>query len=198
MKIGLTGGIGSGKSILGRLFAVLGIPVYQADNAAKIIMETPSEIKQAICNQLGTQYYTPNGQLRSNALSKHVFSCPHALRTLNNIVHPAVLKDFGHWCKQQRNPYCILEAALILESQFHNKLDAICLVLSPLALRMRRLGRRDPQRSPADLHAIMAQQIQPQEAQQKADHIIYNDPYHSLIQQAREVIADWTSAQIKQ
>ena len=102
-KIGLTGGIGSGKSTIGRIFSTLGIPVYDADKAAKTLMNT-DPLKKKISTQFGSHYYNPQGDLRRTALAKVVFSNPKALETLNNLVHPLVLKDFEQWQQTTTSP----------------------------------------------------------------------------------------------
>ncbi len=145
LKIGLTGGIGSGKSFVCNLFAQLGIPIYNSDERGKYLMANSHEVKEAILNLLGKEAYK-DGALNRNHIASVVFNDPKLLNKLNNIVHPAVFKDFNHWCsiQEKENPAFILkEAAILFESGAYKKLDKIILITAPEHVRIERVMERD-------------------------------------------------------
>lgn len=142
LKIGITGGIGSGKSTVAKIFEVLGIPVYYADDAAKRLMQEDEELKKKIQLQFGNEVYT-NGQLNRKRLAEIVFASPEKLAQLNALVHPATLKDAERWMQKQITPYAIKEAALIFESGAHEYLDYVIGVTAPAPLRIQRTMQRD-------------------------------------------------------
>ena len=142
LKIGITGGIGSGKSTVAKVFEVLGIPVYYADNAAKQLMNKDENLKEKITKQFGNQVYT-DGKLNRKYLSEIVFNNPEKLALLNSLVHPAILKDAERWMQQQTTPYAIKEAALIFESGAQQHLDYVIGVTAPAPLRIHRTMQRD-------------------------------------------------------
>ena len=140
--VGLTGGIGSGKSTVGRMFADLGVPVYDSDSAAKKLMESSSKIKNEIKELLGDAAYSGK-KLNKKYISKRVFNDPDALKRLNSIVHPVVKKDFLSWATQQEAPYVIQEAAIIFENGSYKNYDKVILVKAPKKVRVRRIMERD-------------------------------------------------------
>lgn len=142
LKIGITGGIGSGKSTVAKVFEVLGIPVYYADDAAKQLMNKDENLKEKITKQFGNQVYT-DGKLNRTYLSEIVFNNPEKLALLNSLVHPAILKDAERWMQQQTTPYAIKEAALIFESGAQQHLDYVIGVTAPAPLRIHRTMQRD-------------------------------------------------------
>lgn len=142
IKVGLTGGIGSGKSTVAKVFEVLGIPVYYADDAAKKLMHEDEELKKKIQLQFGKEVYS-NGQLNRKYLAEIVFTSPEKLAQLNALVHPATLQDAERWMQHQTTPYAIKEAALIFESGAHEYLDYVIGVTAPAPLRIQRTMQRD-------------------------------------------------------
>src|SRR6187401_2739191 len=142
LKIGLTGGIGSGKSTVAQIFEVLGIPVYYADIAAKKIMNEDEGLRSAITNIFGEQAYS-NNILDRKYISSIVFSDPVKLQQLNALVHPATKKDGEAWMEHQTSPYAIHEAALIFEAKVSERLDFVIGVSSPIDLRIKRAMVRD-------------------------------------------------------
>jgi dephospho-CoA kinase len=148
LKIGLTGGIGSGKSTVAKVFETLGIPVYYADDAAKRLMNEDAALQLKIQEQFGNAAYT-NGQLNRKYIADIVFTSPEKLELLNTIVHPATLKDANNWMQQhevscgQITPYAIKEAALIFESGAQQHLDYVIGVYAPTPLRIQRTMQRD-------------------------------------------------------
>ena len=142
MIVGLTGGIGSGKSTVAKMFVELGIPVYDSDMEAKELMVGSSEVKNAITELLGEEAYDNQGLNRPYIADK-VFKDPELLEKLNAIVHPAVRKHFLDWVERQESPYVIQETALIFENDAQDKYDYTILVTAPVETRIQRVIDRD-------------------------------------------------------
>ena len=142
LKVGITGGIGSGKTTVARVFEVQGIPVYYADDAAKRLMNEDEALKQKIKEQFGESIYI-NGNLNRKELAHIVFNAPEKLSLLNAIIHPATIKDAARWMQQQTTTYSIKEAALIFESGAQEQLDYVIGVSAPTPLRIQRAMNRD-------------------------------------------------------
>ena len=142
MIVGLTGGIGSGKSTVAKMFVELGIPVYDSDMEAKELMVGSSEVKNAITELLGEEAYDNQGLNRPYIADK-VFKDPELLEKLNAIVHPAVRKHFLDWVERQESPYVIQETALIFENDAQDKYDYTILVTAPVETRIQRVIERD-------------------------------------------------------
>ncbi len=142
LKIGLTGGIGSGKSTVAKIFEQLNVPVYYADNQAKRIIETDAEVRKEIIQLFGPESFIAEKYNRAY-ISKIAFQQPSLLQALNAIVHPLTIADAMNWIKQQDAPYVIKEAALIFESGSEKELDAVIGVWSTLPLRVKRVMQRD-------------------------------------------------------
>ena len=142
LKIGITGGIGSGKSTVARVFETLGIPVYNADEAAKRLMQEDPELKSQIIKLFGGDAYI-NGQLNRSFISGLAFSNPEKVKALNALVHPATINDAKSWMAKQQSPYALKEAALIFESGSEKELDYVIGVFAPEELRIRRVMERD-------------------------------------------------------
>ena len=142
LRVGLTGGIGSGKSTVAKIFEVLGIPVYYADAAAKRLMNEDDELKKNIIAHFGNESYK-NDQLNRSYISSLVFNNKAKLELLNSLTHPATIRDANKWMQQQTSPYAIKEAALIFESGSAEHLDHIIGVYTPAPLRIRRIVQRD-------------------------------------------------------
>ncbi len=182
LKIGITGGIGTGKSTICDIFALLGIPVYNADKAAKRLMATNEGLKKQLIATFGTAAFTSTGDLDTTYLANKVFTDEKALKQLNALVHPAVLADFDQWCSQQQAPYVLKEAALLIESGSYKQCDYTILVESPLEWRIQRLQNRDNS-SEAQIRARIANQWPDEEKAKLANFLILNDEKHLLIPQ---------------
>lgn len=185
IKIGITGGIGSGKSTVCRLFQVLGIPVYNADNEAKNLMVNDTTLKNKIINLLGQETYI-NGELNREFIASKVFKDTDLLKKLNDIVHPAVKKDFIAWSESQKAPYVIYEAALMIESGSYKLMDKIIVVAAPMKLRIARVCLRD-NASIEKVKDRINNQLTQKNMLKYADHVITNDGKKSLIKQVIEL-----------
>lgn len=141
--VGLTGGIGSGKSTVARFFEALGIPIYIADDRAKELMVNDTALKQAIIELLGVAAYAENGNLNRAYIASQVFSHADLLNRLNALVHPAVGKDFKKWVNSQNSPYVIKEAAILFENGNYKQSDKNILVTAPTEMRIERVINRD-------------------------------------------------------
>jgi dephospho-CoA kinase len=184
LQIGITGGIGSGKSLVCRIFNVLGIPVYDADSRAKLLYIQNAELKNQIVHAFGAQAYTVTGQLNKIYLAGKVFNDSQQLMLLNSLVHPKVAEDYSLWVQQHIHfPYIIKEAALLFESGSYNKLDKIITVFAPIELRMGRIIQRDKGRTQEEIKAIISKQMTEEEKLAKADFVVYNDEVHLIIPQ---------------
>lgn len=182
LKVGITGGIGSGKTTVARIFQLLGIPVYFADQAARSIMQTDPEVIGQVKTLLGDEAYLPDGTLNRVYVAKRVFQDQRLLEQLNAITHPATIRDAENWMKQQHTPYAIKEAALLFETSAFHYLDRIIVVYAPRALRIQRVMQRDHV-SAEEVKRRMLQQIAPEIAIRLADDVIYNDEQRAVIPQ---------------
>ncbi len=142
MKVGVTGGIGSGKSTVCRLFAQRGIAVYDSDSEAKRLMADDADLRSAVIARFGAETY-PDGVLDRARLAACVFSDARALADLNALVHPVVIRDFEAWAERQEGPYVILESAILFEAGLQGAVDRSIAVLAPVMLRIQRACRRD-------------------------------------------------------
>lgn len=186
LRIGITGGIGSGKSIASRLFHTLVVPVYDADTRARWVMENDEALRDELQAAFGAETYDTAGRLNRAALAATVFNNPARLAQLNALVHPHVGTDFEHWASAQQqagHAYVLKEAALLFEADSYKQLDRIITVFAPLGVRTARVLRRDPQRTAADVAAIMAKQLSEEEKMQRADYVLVNDDVQPLLPQ---------------
>ncbi len=142
LNVGLTGGIGSGKTIASKIFEVLGIPVYQADAAAKRVMETNPVLKNQLIEQFGNDAFV-DGKLNRSYIAEIIFNDKEKLQLINSLVHPYTIQDGIEWMKKQTTPYAIKEAALIFESGSQSNFDYIIGISSPQTLRLNRTLKRD-------------------------------------------------------
>lgn len=181
LKVGITGGMGSGKSTVAKVFEVLGIPVYYADDAAKKLMNEDELLKKKIKENFGKDVYT-EGQLNRKFLAGIIFNDPEKLQVLNGLVHPATLQDAENWMQQQITPYAIKEAALIFESGAHENLDYIIGVFAPAPLRIQRAMQRDGI-SRDEVITRMNKQIDETIKMRLCDFVITNDEQELLIPQ---------------
>jgi dephospho-CoA kinase len=181
--IGITGGIGSGKSIVCKVFAIMGIPIYEADSRAKALMNNDLALKKTIKNLLGESAYTPTGEYNRAWVASQVFNNPALLQKLNAIVHPRVREDADNWIKQNTNfPFLLYEAAIMKAAGDGNYFDKVIVVNAPIDLRISRVQKRD-NRSEQEIRDIMARQISDEERLKIADFVIENDEVKPLLEQ---------------
>jgi dephospho-CoA kinase len=182
IKVGITGNIGSGKSTIAKLFALLGAPVYDADTRAKAIMVEDIELKNELVKVFGQEAYFADGQLNRTYLSQQVFNNPAQLKILNSIVHPAVFRDFNFWLNQYKAtqiPYILKEAALLIESGSYKDLDCLILVQADEEIRLQRSIARDAASAEAIL-ARMKNQM-PQENKVPFAQFFIQNNYNDLL-----------------
>jgi len=182
LRIGLTGGIGSGKSTVAKVFEVLGIPVYYADDAARRLMNEDELLRQQIIQHFGPAAYK-NDELDRAYIAGQVFNDKEKLELMNSLVHPATIRDAEHWMTRQTAPYAIKEAALIFESGSQDQLDYIIGVSAPTPLRILRAMKRDGSTREQVL-ARMNKQINEVIKMRLCDFVIYNDEQQAVIPQA--------------
>lgn len=183
-QIGITGGIGSGKSLICRIFHVLGVPVYDADSRAKKLMTTDGILIDQIKKEFGTLSYDEKGELNRELLGNTVFNKPDKLARLNALVHPRVAWDYNQWISEQSGVnYCLKEAALLFEAGSYQLLDKIIVVSASDELRIKRVLQRDPHRSKADVERIIKNQMPQEEKMKRADYVIKNDESELVVPQ---------------
>jgi dephospho-CoA kinase len=186
LQIGITGGIGSGKTTVCQIFAAFGIPIYDADSAAKKLMSEDLQLIESIKELFGEMAYAENGELNRSYIAEKAFVDKDLIKKLNNIVHPAVAIDQEKWTNVQKSPYVIKEAALLYESGSYQKLDKVIVVTAPEELRIERVMKRN-QISREAVLARMQQQWPEEEKIRLADYIINNDGELPLIPQCMAI-----------
>lgn len=188
LKIGITGGIGSGKTTVCKVFETLGIPVFYADTVAKELMVTDPILIAGVKSTFGEASYTENGNLNNQHIAGIVFNQQAELEKLNALVHPAVFRAFDKWVATIPNtvPYTLKEAALLFESGSYQMCDKTILVTAPVALKIARVMERD-QVSEAQVRARMDKQFTDEQKAKMADYFVQNTADHSVILQVLEL-----------
>ena len=181
LRIGLTGGIGSGKSVVAKVFETLGIPVYYADDAARKLMNSDKELKAAIIKNFGTGSYT-NGELDRKYMADIVFNDKEKLDLLNSLTHPATIRDAEEWINKQSSAYIIKEAALLFESGADKHLDYVIGIDAPLKLRIKRVMARDGT-SKEEIMKRINRQMDEKKKMKRCDFVIINDEQQLVIPQ---------------
>lgn len=182
IKVGITGGIGSGKSTVCKVFKVMGIPVFEADTVAKQLMTTDPEIRRQLIQVFGAVVYLPDQSIDRKYLAGLVFNSPSLLSKLNSIVHPAVLKEFDEWCLTKQTTYILHEAAILFESGFYKLMDQIIAVVANEDERIQRVMKRDG----ATIELVrqrMKNQLSDAERIKLADFVISNNDNELIIPQ---------------
>jgi len=185
MYVGLTGGIGSGKSTVAGYFGGLGVPVYNSDLRARELMEQDASLREGIVGLLGMEAYKGE-KLNRPYIAAQVFAQKHLLNQLNALVHPAVREDFRQWTARQHAPYVIQEAAILIENGAYRELDRLILVTAPKGERIKRVIRRDCI-TEQDVLARMNNQWEDEEKISLADFVIHNTDLATTQQQVREI-----------
>lgn len=184
LQVGITGGIGSGKSLVCHIFQCLGIPVYDADTHAKNLMTTNAILVEQIKKEFGPGAYHVDGSLNRKFLSQATFGHREKLEKLNNLVHPRVATDYGRWAdRNQNHPYMIREAALLFEAGSYKSVDKMVVISAPEKIRIQRVLARDADRTVEGIHDIVKSQWPEEEKLKKADYIIHNDEQQLVIPQ---------------
>jgi len=181
LRIGLTGGIGSGKTTVAKIFELLGIPVFYADEAAKKIMHENEELKTAIKNEFGDEAYI-NGQLNKSFLASKVFTDVFLLDKLNALVHPVTIKEAKDWMDKLDSPYVIKEAAILFEAGSAENIDYIIGVFAPAAIRIQRVMKRDHV-TREEVVKRMERQVDEEIKMKLCDFVLKNDEQELLIPQ---------------
>lgn len=180
--VGLTGGIGSGKSYIARLWSKLGIPVYDSDSHAKLLMHSDEALRNKIIKEFGQESYHSDHSLNRTFLASQVFSNPDRLQQLNSLVHPAVKLDFEKWAEMQKSKYVIKETAILFEADLCKSCDICVLVTAPESLRLERIKLRDGS-DEVEIKKRMLNQWPDDKKKNLAHMLIENDGRKSIISQ---------------
>ncbi len=185
--IGVTGGIGAGKTVVSKILTCMGVPVYNSDLKAKEIVNTDLNIKKNIIDLLGQDAYL-NGFYNPNYVASKVFADIVLMQKLNSIIHPAVKLDFDTWKETQNVKFIAKETALLFQTELWKSVDFSILVFADQTVRVKRILERDPQRNLVEIDAILNKQGDQKKILEKADFIIYNNGNESIIAQLREIL----------
>lgn len=186
IKVAVTGGIGSGKSVVCKIFEKIGIPVFNADFEAKKLINTSRTIHDKLVSLFGAAIYQSNGDIHRKKMADLIFNDNFALQKVNEIVHPEVRKRFTEWAEEQNSPYIIQEAAIIFESKQTQSFDKIITVTAPLELKIERVIKRD-QVSKEEVYKRMQSQLPDEIKIAKSDFVIMNDEVEMIIPQIIEI-----------
>ncbi len=185
-KIGITGGIGCGKTTATKVFSLLGVPIYNADERSKTILNSSPSVIEKVKQQFGDDIYETSG-INRKKLAAIVFNNPELLIQLNAILHPAVFDDFDNWCLLHHNePYILKEAALIFETILHQKLEKIIVITAPEKLRINRVMKRDGL-TQDEVEKRIQNQMSEKEKVERANFVIYNDEQQLIIPQILKI-----------
>ncbi len=186
LKVGITGGIGSGKTTVCKIFDTLDIPVYYADERAKWLMENHEPLVQQITELFGEEAYSSDGKLNRPFIAQIVFNDKSRLEQLNQLVHPVVIEDGDKWHQKQSAPYTLKEAALLFESGSYKSLDKVITVFAPEHIRIERVMRRDGVDAET-VKARMRNQMSDEQKMALADFVIHNYGDHLLVPQVLRI-----------
>lgn len=183
--LGLTGGIGSGKTTVAKMFEALGVPVYNADQSAKMLMQSSQDLKDKIKQLLGEDAYTEN-RLNKAFISEKIFNNKVLLSQINALVHPEVARDFNSWLTLQTSVYVIKEVAILFETAAEDQFDYILTVTAPEAIRIQRIIERD-QIALTKIKAVISNQLQDSEKTVKSDFVIHNTDLNDTKNQVYDI-----------
>jgi len=190
IKIGITGGIGSGKSVVAELFRIMGIPVYIADIESKLLTETSPVIRKKLCELFGTSIYGEKG-LDKKKLASYIFNDPALLQKVNHIIHPEVSRHFIDWVSQQKGSICVIESAILFESGFDSLVDKTITVFAPRSLRIQRASVRD-KITQTEIEQRSKNQLDDDIKRKRSTFTIYNDDRTAIIPQVQELLKPLT------
>lgn len=187
-KIGITGGIGSGKSTVADIFSHLGVPVFEADAETRFLQDNNPDLRQAIIQSFGAASYSVEGKLNRKELAMQVFNNAKRLQELNAIVHPYVQRHFENWCKQFASaPFIVKEAAILFESCTDKGLDGVIVVTAPESIRIQRVMQRDGV-SEDEVKKRIQNQWPEEEKVKRAQWVIHNDGIMLLLPQVIHIV----------
>ena len=181
IKIGITGGIGSGKSVVASLLALSGIPVYIADEESKWLTNNSPVIREKLTALFGLEIYTNEG-LNKKLLASHIFNNPEQLQQVNQIIHPEVNRHFSAWVERQTSPLCAIESAILFESGFNRIVDTTLMVYAPMEIRIGRILERDSV-SREEIIRRIESQLPDEVKKEKSDYVVFNDGKQALLPQ---------------
>ncbi len=185
-RIGITGGIGSGKTIICKVFELLGVPVFYADDEAKKLYYH-KDVKDTIIKKYGNEIYTAEGKLNREYLAQIIFSNPQELKFVNSLIHPLVGEAYMQWCEKYKYlPYTLKEAAILFESSAYKEMDKVITVSAPKEIRINRIMKRD-NLTRAQIEERMNNQWTEEERLAKADFVIYNNDEQLVLPQIIEL-----------
>jgi len=187
IKIGVTGGIGSGKTVVTTILEVMGIPVYIADEQSKQLTNTSPIIKEKLINLFGPGIYTPKG-LNRGLLASYIFNSAENLAKVNQIIHPEVNRHFLNWVEEQSGDICAIESAILFESGFDRIVDFSLMVYAPVELRIERASKRDGAIR-EDIEKRINSQLSDEIKKEQSSFVVLNDNTQPLIPQTEQIIA---------
>ena len=187
--IGVTGGIGSGKSVVASLLRLMEVPVYDCDSRAKQLMGESSTLREALVEAVGAEVYDADGKLDRRYLASYMFGHAERVAMVNGIVHPAVRADFRLWAQQLGKEVVAVESAILYEAGMEADVDAVWLVHAPQEVRLQRAAQRDASSEEAIRNRMQSQRSE-QEYLSRADKVVHNDGHHSLIEQVGRLLRE--------
>lgn len=186
IKVAVTGGIGSGKSVVCKVFDHLGIPVFNADTEAKRLMDADQTIKHSLVTMFGSAIYRPNGYIDRKKLANIIFNDELALQNVNHLIHPAVYQSFLTWAEKQMTSYVIQEAAIVFENDHQHLFDQVVTVIAPHDLKIERCVQRDHSSRDAVLER-MRNQLPDEYKIERSAYVINNDEQHLMLPQILQI-----------
>ena len=190
IKIGITGGIGSGKSVVAALLELSGIPVYIADTESKLLTATSPVIREKLVALFGEELYTADS-LNKRQVASHIFGNPVRLGQVNAIIHPEVNRHFLAWVERLNTPVCAIESAILFESGFNRIVDTTLMVYAPMEIRIGRILERDSV-SREEIIRRIESQLPDEVKKEKSDYVIFNDGEQALLPQITAFLAGLT------
>lgn len=187
--IGITGGIGSGKSVVSRLLRLMGVPVYDCDSEAKRLMQESAAIREALVEKVGAEVYDDASRLDRKFLAAYMFGNADRVALVNGIVHPVVRADFRRWARQTGAAVVAVESAILFEAGMDADVDAVWVIHAPERVRIERAVQRDGTTEGA-VRSRMGNQLEVEEYIRRADKVIRNDGRSSLIAQVGKLLSD--------
>ena len=187
VKIGITGGIGVGKSYVANILEKMGFPVFYSDQVAKELTSSNLKLIDLIKKEFGDDIYSSDNIIDNKRLSSLAFNDNKILKNLNSLIHPFVLNNFKTWCKNQNSKIVFKEAAILFESKSNIDLDRIICISANIKIRIDRIIKRDG-RSEDEIMQIISRQMDQKEKEKLSDHVLYNDGQKSIILQLTEIL----------